>query len=256
MSKSITKGRVFCIGDVHGCLDELNDLIKMMRLTSHDRIVFAGDLVDKGPDSAGVVKRVRELAKAYNVQVCFGNHEEMHVRWMNKPADRKTEMKRHAEFEEIHKGMSDADREFLSSTRLYVSVPGGIVTHAGVPEFLKSLPPDVPFKDLPKKTKDMAKQMCRLRYIDDQGNFVGLYETDPDVHTFWAEVYDGRFGHVYFGHQPYMEDKAKDFENATGLDLGCVFGGYLLAVELAEDGTRVAQLSVRGKEYAPLHGGE
>lgn len=46
---------------------------------------------------------------------------------------------------------------------------------------------------------------------------------------FWGEVYDGRFGHVFFGHQPWYQENPKFFEHATGIDLGCVHGGVLCA---------------------------
>jgi len=247
--------RTFIFGDVHGCLVELDALLDQLKLTNKDRLVFAGDLVDKGPDSAGVVRRVRELSKRMQVDLVLGNHEENHIRWMGKTPDEKAKMKRHVEFTKIHKNMSDADREYLKSARLYVEIPGGLVTHAGIPEFLKRLPELGDFDKLPRKARDLAKQMCRLRYIDAEGKFVGLYDTDPTIHTYWAEVYDGRFGKVFFGHQPFMQDEPKVFENAVGIDLGCVFGGYLCAIELLESGYTV-HLEKGRQQYAPLYGEE
>jgi serine/threonine protein phosphatase 1 len=248
--------RTIIVGDVHGCIVELNALIDRLKLTNKDRLVFAGDLVDKGPDSAGVVKRVRQLAEQMLVDVVLGNHEENHIRWMGKTPEKRSEMKRHAEFVEIHKGMSDSDREWLRTTpKLYVQVDGGLVTHAGIPEFLRQLPELGEFDKLPRKSRDLAKQMCRLRYVDQKGNFVGLYDTDPTVHTFWAERYGGQFGTVWFGHQPFMEEQPKHFPNAVGIDLGCVFGGYLCAVEV-QDGVQVASHMERGREKYAVHYGE
>ena len=53
--------RTLLIGDVHGCNDELGELLKAAHWTSAQRLVLVGDLVAKGPDSAGVVQRAREL---------------------------------------------------------------------------------------------------------------------------------------------------------------------------------------------------
>ena len=50
--------RTLFIGDVHGCNDELGDLLKVAGWTTEDRLVLVGDLVAKGPDSAGVVQRL------------------------------------------------------------------------------------------------------------------------------------------------------------------------------------------------------
>ena len=56
--------------------------------------------------------------------------------------------------------------------------------------------------------------------------------------SFWAEVYDGKFGTILFGHQPFFDENPFLFKKAVGLDLGCVFGGYLLAYIMDIDGVR------------------
>jgi hypothetical protein len=70
--------------------------------------------------------------------------------------------------------------------------------------------------------------------IKSAGSFLKLganEENDP----FWAEIYDGRFGHTYFGHNPYKDaTEPLAFPHATGLDLGAVFGGRLAAAVLVE----------------------
>jgi serine/threonine protein phosphatase 1 len=69
--------RTFAIGDVHGCLTQLDALLGAIVLRPDDRIIFLGDLMDRGPDSSGVVKRIRNLRKLYAVTVICGNHEQM-----------------------------------------------------------------------------------------------------------------------------------------------------------------------------------
>ena len=59
------------IGDVHGQLAALEELLPQCQGT----IIFMGDLIDRGPDSSGVVKCVRELCEADRAQCILGNHE-------------------------------------------------------------------------------------------------------------------------------------------------------------------------------------
>jgi serine/threonine protein phosphatase 1 len=76
--------RIYAIGDVHGRLDLLNALLQQIDDDDHGRpgaetrLIFLGDLVDRGPDSRGVVERVMSLcAENSNVRCLAGNHEEL-----------------------------------------------------------------------------------------------------------------------------------------------------------------------------------
>ncbi len=76
--------RVYAIGDVHGCLDLLDQLLAAIdaddaaRESAATTLIFLGDLVDRGPDSAGVMERVRRLCEQRSdVRLLLGNHEEV-----------------------------------------------------------------------------------------------------------------------------------------------------------------------------------
>jgi len=76
--------RVYAIGDVHGCLAEFDDLLERIRRDdaqrdpAHSVLILLGDLVDRGPDSAGVIERVIDLlASESDIRVIGGNHEEI-----------------------------------------------------------------------------------------------------------------------------------------------------------------------------------
>lgn len=76
--------RIYAIGDVHGCLSELDTLLAMIDAQERSRdaaattLVFLGDLVDRGPASAQVIGRVRDIAaERGNVRCLLGNHEEV-----------------------------------------------------------------------------------------------------------------------------------------------------------------------------------
>jgi bis(5'-nucleosyl)-tetraphosphatase (symmetrical) len=71
-------GLTAVIGDIHGCLDEFDELRKKIGLVKGtDRVVLLGDLIDRGPDSVGVVRRAMEM----NDECILGNHEEKHLRF-------------------------------------------------------------------------------------------------------------------------------------------------------------------------------
>ncbi|NDC59207.1 MAG: serine/threonine protein phosphatase, partial [Alphaproteobacteria bacterium] len=78
--------RCYAIGDVHGRFDLLDDLLEQIERDVRDRpsgdhvIVFLGDLIDRGPDSRGVVRLVRQGIGAAKVLCLKGNHEEMLAR--------------------------------------------------------------------------------------------------------------------------------------------------------------------------------
>jgi serine/threonine protein phosphatase 1 len=72
--------RVLAIGDIHGCLGPLNDLLAWVRPAPEDLVVTLGDYVDRGPDTRGVLDRLIELKRSGTRLVCLrGNHEVMMV---------------------------------------------------------------------------------------------------------------------------------------------------------------------------------
>ena len=74
--------RVIVCGDVHGCAETLDELLRAVVHTRADRLIFVGDLVDRGPDPLGVCARVRELGAL----VVLGNHEKKHMRMAKRDA--------------------------------------------------------------------------------------------------------------------------------------------------------------------------
>lgn len=232
------------VGDVHGCLVELNELLDKLKLKAGDWICFVGDLIDKGPHSGAVVQRIMALRdEGIDVELVLGNHEWKFLRFMD---GRK--VKTRDEFDEL-KELCDADPamlKFLMDSKLYVSMFNrdrprfpGIVVHAGFPPDLSALPPAYTAGQMLKmKSRDLkgANRITFCRFVNPKGHTVMLgKETDDDV--YWADVYKGKFKHAFFGHQPFMPEdgnwpkqvQGKSFPGATGLDLGCVFGGYLCA---------------------------
>jgi serine/threonine protein phosphatase 1 len=78
--------RVYAIGDIHGRLDLLDRLLAMIdedddaRGAARTELIFLGDLVDRGPDSVGVIERLMALRDRRPVRYLIGNHEEVFLR--------------------------------------------------------------------------------------------------------------------------------------------------------------------------------
>src|SRR5688500_6246362 len=82
--------RAYAVGDVHGRLDLLDDLLAKIeqdverRPDRHNLLVMLGDLIDRGPDSRGVVERMRTYRHRAIKPYCLtGNHEEVLLRLLN-----------------------------------------------------------------------------------------------------------------------------------------------------------------------------
>lgn len=70
-------GRMLAIGDIHGCEVALDGVIKQIKPTAADTLVILGDVIDRGPNSARCIEMLISVAKACNLILVMGNHEEM-----------------------------------------------------------------------------------------------------------------------------------------------------------------------------------
>lgn len=70
-------GRLIAVGDIHGCDAAFATLLGAIAPQPSDRLILLGDLVDRGPDSRGVIDRILQLRDTCQVDVILGNHEEM-----------------------------------------------------------------------------------------------------------------------------------------------------------------------------------
>ncbi|SNR25818.1 metallophosphoesterase family protein [Halorubrum vacuolatum] len=104
--------QIYIVGDPHGCLTELDELCATLDLTDNDLVVFVGDIVRKGPDSKGVVDRVRN---APNMLTVRGNNEEKLLRG-DKQLDE----------------LTDDDLEWIASLPVVISLPNTLVVHGGI----------------------------------------------------------------------------------------------------------------------------
>jgi serine/threonine protein phosphatase 1 len=75
---------IYAIGDIHGCLNALKDLLARLPLEPGDEVVFLGDYIDRGPDSKGVVEYLIQNKKP-GWYFLRGNHEQMLLEWLGTP---------------------------------------------------------------------------------------------------------------------------------------------------------------------------
>ncbi|MFB7111503.1 polynucleotide kinase-phosphatase [Streptomyces sp. NPDC056291] len=211
------------IGDIHGCSVELESLLVKLGYTdgAHPEgrtAVFVGDLVDRGPDSPGVLRRVMSMAEAGNALCVPGNHENKYGRHLKGRKVQPT----HGLAETIAQMEGESEefrarvREFIDGLVSHYVLDGGrlVVSHAGLPE------------------KYHGRTSGRVRSHALYGDTTG--ETDEfglPVRYPWAEDYRGRAAVVY-GHTPVPE--ATWLNNTICLDTGAVFGGKLTALRWPE----------------------
>jgi diadenosine tetraphosphatase ApaH/serine/threonine PP2A family protein phosphatase len=219
--------RLVVIGDVHGCLQELEALLVQVGPRAGDRFVFLGDLVDRGPESPGVVARVRTLlAEHPGSLVILGNHEAKLRR-------------RTPEWTAL---LGEGELDWLRTLPLYARdhARGLVFVHGGFfPRYFErhgQLPKNAAALDrVPKKQRERAERFTMIRHVDARGEMVGLGHEGPDTRC-WAEGYDGGEGFACFGHQPLL-DAPRWYPHAVALDGACAFGGALLAAVWGEPGT-------------------
>ena len=245
--------RIFVIGDVHGCTEELRDLVSLADPQAGDRLVFVGDLVDKGPDSVGAVRMAAELLLRFpGSTVVAGNHEEKAIR---RHRQGKLEL-----LEPWALDMTASDWAFLKTMPLMLTIDGPTpvrVVHGGlVPAYFASheLPKSFPenWHSGGGKLMERARRFLRVRQVDADGDMLSLEDAKPEDRH-WSTVYDGRAGLVVFGHDPQLSGQPLVAPHAVGVDTAVVHGGRLTALVL-QDGKREFLSVPARRQYAPpLH---
>jgi len=199
-------GRTIVVGDIHGCYDELTDLLDKVKLKKTDRVISVGDLITKGPKSREVLELFMTDDRFSTV---IGNHDLMLRRhWYGEDVELKAAQKEaHKEL----KGEKDAYMQFLSSLPFTIDLDTHLVVHAG-------LRPNV---ELHSQT---TGDLTRLRTLGP--------DRESDEGTPWYYVYNGEKT-VLFGHWPAKEPRRGP--KAIGLDTGCVYGYQLTAYIIESD---------------------
>lgn len=226
--------RYYVIGDIHGRLDLYEAMIdaiesEIMASPEFDhRVVLLGDLVDRGPDSAGVVARTRAWQSTRNVRVLAGNHEAMFLAAFERPEALRHFLK-HGGFETvISYGLSrkqlsmlaleelfellptviqQTERDYIASFETMIIAGDYVFVHAGID-------PAVPLAQ--QERSDLL--WIRDAFLRHEGPLEKVV-----VH-----------GHTIF-------DQVVDCGNRIGIDTGAFRSGVLTALVLEDDQRRILQ---------------
>lgn len=223
------------IGDVHGCFTELHELLIRLRYqvthaetsigsrfhVSHPegrKVVFLGDLVDRGPDVPGVLRLVMDMVEDGTALCVPGNHD---MKLLRKLKGHKVAM-RHGiveTLEQLEKETPEFKQrvsDFLDKLISHYVLDDGklVVAHAGLKESLQ------------------GRGSGAVREFALYGETTG--ETDEfglPVRYNWAAEYRGK-AMVVYGHTPVPEPEWLNY--TINIDTGCVFGGKLTALRYPE----------------------
>jgi protein phosphatase len=221
------------IGDVHGCFDELCELLTTLGYTSGEngafvpptgrKAVFVGDLVDRGPKIPETMRLVMDMAAAGHALCVPGNHD---IKFMRAVFGKKVQvnhgladsLEQFAAYEAHYPGFTRVAAEWIDKLVSHYVLDDGklVVAHAGMKESMQ------------------GRGSGAVREFAMYGETTG--ETDEfglPVRYNWAAEYRGRATVVY-GHTPIPQP---EWLNRTiNLDTGCVFGGALTALRYPEMG--------------------
>ena len=201
------EGRTFAIGDVHGCLGELKALVARIQPTSQDRLIFLGDLVNRGPDSAGVIRYVRQLR---NRRCLMGNHERRLLAYRRTGDASILKSYDVATIESLE----PEDWDFIDNFDLFLEVPRAqaVFVHGG---FL----PWLPWYQQPEAV------MLNLQVVEPATRLWGK-RTDMTDSPSWQNFWEGP-PFVICGHTPRLEVFRRPWSMC--IDTACVYGGKLTA---------------------------
>jgi serine/threonine protein phosphatase 1 len=242
----VVPGRTFAIGDIHGDLAALEKLFtRLPALTPEDTIVFLGDYIDRGPDSAGVVARVRKLVDEGPAKIIAlrGNHEDAWIQVVTKGWPEFLLPRGNGCYEAYcsYKGLPVPDPEAMpGADELEAMLDGSF------------FPPDVIewFKTLPHWYEDEHAIYVHAGIKRTPGeDFPHPSAVTPPRALLWLrdrdffENYRGKL--VVFGHtttrtlpnelSSWTPDDPTDMwagPGCVGLDTACGKGGFLTALEL------------------------
>ncbi|MGB0748425.1 MAG: polynucleotide kinase-phosphatase, partial [Magnetospiraceae bacterium] len=223
------------IGDIHGCAAELESLLEKLgyvvgaegpensrtyTVTPPEgrRVIFLGDLVDRGPRVPDVLRLVKGMVEAGTAFCVIGNHENKLIRKLNGRNVQLTHglAETVAQFETQPEGFAEEMRKFMDGLISHFVLEGGklVVAHAGLTE------------DLHNRASGKVRSFAMYGDTTGETDAFGL-----PVRADWAAGYRGD-ARVVYGHTPTPE--AEWVNGTLCIDTGCVFGGKLTALRWPE----------------------
>lgn len=253
-NKTSVQGPFDIIGDVHGCYDELCELLTELGYgidkdrhqctaapvaDGHSRqAIFLGDLVDRGPDTPSVLKLVMQMVHAGMAWCVPGNHDAKLMKWLKgKDVQLKHGLQQSVDqLLQEPAAFREQVREFIDGLISHYVFDGGrlVVAHAG----LKA--------EMQGRGSGAVREFCLYGETTGETDEFGL-----PVRYNWAAEYKGK-AMVVYGHTPVPE--AQWLNRTIDIDTGCVFGGKLTALRYPEKQlVSVAARQTYCEPARPLH---
>lgn len=250
----------YVIGDVQGCYDELQLLLQKINFNKEiDKLIFAGDIINKGPKSLETIEFIMSLKE--NAQIVLGNHEILFLAISYNylaSKDKNT-------FDDILESPNlKTIQNWLCKQHLLIRIDNTFITHAGIPhiwspkkalkranevEFVlkkettrKLLLANIFNNNCDKWNKELEgferwscilNYFTRMRTIDKFGkldlNFSSTIDKVPKGFKPWFRIKHKKFSDnhkIIFGHWAAIKGETKD-KDIIALDTGCVFNGKL-----------------------------
>ena len=208
------KSRTIFIGDVHGCLEELQAMITRLKVTDKDRVIMLGDLINRGPNSAGVVRFVHNAG----FESLMGNHEDEYL----------AEFRFEDRYARLREELGHELHDWIQARPLYIEGERFMAVHAGLE----------PGRHPSKSRRNI---LLNIRTWDGSGMDMKNLENPP-----WYELYQGKRP-VFYGH--WARQGLNIRRNTIGLDSGVVYGRKLSAYILEEK--KLVQVDAFKVHYIP-----
>ncbi len=210
-------GRLFAIGDVHGCMAELGRLLDAIPATGGDTVVFVGDYIDRGPDSRGVIDLLLEWRARTPARSVFlrGNHEDMALGYLDRGGQWGEAWLRNGGVATLRSYGVDPQ---LPESEVAARIPSAHV------DFMAALETRFAWGDY------------RVVHAGVRPGIAWDAQTTEDLLWIREEFLDHPHdlgATVIFGHTPHRRI-VEGLPYKLGIDTGCVYGGALSCVALPE----------------------
>ena len=265
--------KIYAVGDIQGCAPSLKALVK--KLSTKSKMIFLGDLVNRGPDSLGALRQLKQLQEEQRIECILGNHD-LHLLAVD-AGIRKTKG-----LDTVQPILDAPDRaelmHWLRHRPMALSNGKVLTVHAGVlpqwdlgqaiecaqevekalrkknyKEFLANM-----YGNTPNKWSNSLKGYERLRVITNALTRIRFctpsgtmdfeskegFESGPKGYIPWFKTPKRKTQDtlIYFGHWSTLGLLRE--KNVIGLDTGCVWGGKLTAMEIPDSGKASDKLEI------------
>jgi serine/threonine protein phosphatase 1 len=218
--------RTLVIGDIHGGLKALLQLMKRAEIKPEDRLIFLGDYVDGWSDSANVVSYLIEFAKQNTCIFVRGNHDDLTHRWL-KTGEMNDQWLQHGGQSSIdaYRQFSDSEKQqhiefFDQMVNYYIDKDHRLFVHAG---FTNQKGPEQEYTPTP--------------FYWDRTLWEMAMSVDPSLKP-GDKFYPKRlelFSEIFIGHTPVTrigESMPVNFANVTNMDTGAAFKGRISLMDI------------------------